>query len=675
MDLVKSCNMNGSYSPPITEISLTGISQYKKLLVCLQYSAKTAKTASDMDTLCFFNYGQEIDLYGSFEFVPAFADRLYMVDVSSDSIVFTDMRCHSYQVYGLEETSYSLLKHYWDGNVLTSIDLSNTDYKRYDNLLVLISTAYATGINEGAMRQDCYITNENEVGYSGRNNGTSSSSNLTIGYLIPVSHVLNDTITNLKCALYQVIGIKNNSKIQKLTPKMTSNNTPSGEVTCSSRYSINYEPFYAFDEIYGNDGQTWATIDSLPQWICYRFPKKVCVTRVSIVNRNEGNIRAVSEFILQGSNNGSTWTDIQTCISTHSSAHYKSTFEINNINEYYYYRLYCTGNFNNATGTGCGFAEVELYGVTIIKVAGNPKAIGDWFRATRYVKDQIDEFFVLKNTYASYEVTIKASEGDEITITGQTSLRSYTFKMIGDEVTKLMFFTANETIVASNGLDTQTIVLSDRVFDISFLTTKSIDLVDSYDSKGSHQYTVQENGMYLIIVSTGQAYRPTNASITLPQGRSAIIEDLMNYELSDTFQAQVRYCIADLQVGDVITTEIVRSDGAWNTNLNDIYKLSGIRINSNSSVIKHLERVGDGTASYTPPSDNNYYLEIGVAYATYGNKHNYTDLTGKEPEVVVEEETGYKSLIAFYYGQGNKLPTISMQGYDGGAGIVGCIQI
>ena len=151
----------------------------------------------------------------------------------------------------------------------------------------------------------------------------------------------------------------------KATPKMTSNTTPSGRCSDSSDAGSYYAPYFAFNESYGYDTYTWATINALPQWIRYQFPNPVCIKKLITVHRNEDNryhnTRAVSNFTFQASNNGTNWVNLKDCVITQKTSHYKAEFEIDNDNEYTYYRLYVTGNFNNSTGTGCGFAEVEMY--------------------------------------------------------------------------------------------------------------------------------------------------------------------------------------------------------------------------------------------------------------------------------------------------------------------------
>ena len=247
------------------------------------------------------------------------------------------------------------------------------------------------------------------------------------------------------------------------TPKMTSNNTPSGECSASNSYNDNYLPWYAFDKTLGYNQQTWATTNTLPQWIQYKFEEPTCIKKVCITNRNEQNIRAVQTFIFQGSNNGTDYDDLATCTSTSSAAFYKSQFFINNINEYLYYRLYITANFNDATGTGCGISEIELYKVNIkISLVGNIEAIGDWLKNRMYSKNAINDFFLKMNdNLTGYICNVIAKKDDVITITGRTSNKEYKFTALSNNFKVLLFFARNETIEAINGTDTVTITLSE----------------------------------------------------------------------------------------------------------------------------------------------------------------------------------------------------------------------
>lgn len=253
-------------------------------------------------------------------------------------------------------------------------------------------------------------------------------------------------------------------------PKMTSNTTPSGVASASVEHNEYYRAFYAFDKIYGYDQETWATVQRLPQWICYEFPTPKCIKRLITVNRNEDlnvgvqhNNRAVSEFTFQASNDGTTWVNLGTFTSPSSASHYKNTYDIQNDNKYLYYRLYITGNFNNATGTGCGFAEIEMYEGERIPIAGNINAIRDWFNWSRYCKDDVDSFFI--NGYneglVAYNTSIRGLPDDIVILEGDTSEKVYKVKLNSDgKAKRLLFFDNSEDLDVTMKPGNRTISLS-----------------------------------------------------------------------------------------------------------------------------------------------------------------------------------------------------------------------
>lgn len=146
------------------------------------------------------------------------------------------------------------------------------------------------------------------------------------------------------------------------TATMTSDTTPSGEVSASSQYDSDHAEWYAFSSFCGGDLYTWISDvnDVVGAWIQYEFPTAVKITKIATVNRNETNVRAVGTFKLQGSNDGTTFTDLQTCTITSNAGHYRQEFEIANNTAYLYYRLLVTSAYDQ-NETMVGFAKVELY--------------------------------------------------------------------------------------------------------------------------------------------------------------------------------------------------------------------------------------------------------------------------------------------------------------------------
>ena len=156
----------------------------------------------------------------------------------------------------------------------------------------------------------------------------------------------------------------------KATPNMTGPTTPSGVVSASSEYNINYSAWYAFNGVYGYDQQTWATSGghTTGEWIQYLFGTAKIIKKIATVNRNEGNVRAIKTFKFQGSNDGTTFTDIASCEIASGTAGYRQEFDINNDTAYLYYRLYVTETWipNDMT---VGLAELELFEEVEVEVA------------------------------------------------------------------------------------------------------------------------------------------------------------------------------------------------------------------------------------------------------------------------------------------------------------------
>lgn len=159
-------------------------------------------------------------------------------------------------------------------------------------------------------------------------------------------------------------------KIVKATPNMAGYTTPSGVVSASSEYNGNYAAWYAFDGTYGNDQQTWASGAGLTtgEWIQYLFDSAKVIKKIATVNRNEGNPRAIKTFKFQGSNDGTTFTDIASCEIASGTGGYRQEFTINNDTAYLYYRLYVTEPWipNDMT---VGLAELELFEEVEVEVA------------------------------------------------------------------------------------------------------------------------------------------------------------------------------------------------------------------------------------------------------------------------------------------------------------------
>lgn len=132
-----------------------------------------------------------------------------------------------------------------------------------------------------------------------------------------------------------------------LVPKMTSDTTPSGQASASSVYSAVGSPAYkAFDGTESGTSCDWiASSTNTSQYLTYMFPSAVCVKKASIIFSTPKFSNTV-KFRIQGSNDGSTYTNLSTeqsitgngsTVAPYANPVKEVTF--NNTTSYRYYRL------------------------------------------------------------------------------------------------------------------------------------------------------------------------------------------------------------------------------------------------------------------------------------------------------------------------------------------------
>ena len=126
---------------------------------------------------------------------------------------------------------------------------------------------------------------------------------------------------------------------------MTSGSSDEWEITASGYYSDKYPPWEAFDEVKGSDVDCWTGNNTASSWwLQWKNKKKqVLVQRLRIQGTSSNDIaqQAITSFVLQGSDDGSTWLDICSASGlTWGSAGYEwKEFTFSNNKSYYYHRL------------------------------------------------------------------------------------------------------------------------------------------------------------------------------------------------------------------------------------------------------------------------------------------------------------------------------------------------
>ncbi len=149
-----------------------------------------------------------------------------------------------------------------------------------------------------------------------------------------------------------------------LIPTMTSNTTPSGVASSGGDINSNWQPWTAFDAIYGTF-QTWYS-SGIPAWIAYDWGAgngKV-ITKYVITGSADGNenaARGAYSWQFQGWD-GAAWVTLHSVTASVplTSGLQVRTHTFANASNYEKYRLYVTASGSAGTGTQVQVGRLEM---------------------------------------------------------------------------------------------------------------------------------------------------------------------------------------------------------------------------------------------------------------------------------------------------------------------------
>ena len=143
-----------------------------------------------------------------------------------------------------------------------------------------------------------------------------------------------------------------------------------GTVTARAEIHSNEGADKAFDNLYtsGTQNSTWSKwldnggvpSSSNPSWIQIRLPSAVVVNKLAIISANDDYGRDPENFNLQGSNNGSSWTNLGSWNGQRWARFERRDFDFSNATAYSYYRLNITKNDDDVSMTQ--LCEIMLIG-------------------------------------------------------------------------------------------------------------------------------------------------------------------------------------------------------------------------------------------------------------------------------------------------------------------------
>jgi hypothetical protein len=145
-------------------------------------------------------------------------------------------------------------------------------------------------------------------------------------------------------------------------PQMTSNTTPSGTAAASS-LAAGSAAWFAFERT----GTVWTSAAVAGQWLSYEFPIGKIIKRYGF-STGTNTAQFPRTWTFEGSNNGSTWTTLDTQTNFVAGPNVFYSFDISvNTTSYTYYRINVSavsgGGTNNTTIVELEMSEVtNLYG-------------------------------------------------------------------------------------------------------------------------------------------------------------------------------------------------------------------------------------------------------------------------------------------------------------------------
>lgn len=171
-----------------------------------------------------------------------------------------------------------------------------------------------------------------------------------------------------------------------LVPAMTSDTAPSGIVSSSAGFNGN-PAWTMFDH---NPATGWISLAAPTAWAQYQFAAAQVITEYALTVPNSlspvfnpnGNINesSPSDWIFQGSNDGATWTDLDTQTGISWFVGERKLFTIPNTTAYLYYRVlmtnntYVTGLFPGTVNFVFILTEIEMYGAVSAQACASASA-------------------------------------------------------------------------------------------------------------------------------------------------------------------------------------------------------------------------------------------------------------------------------------------------------------
>lgn len=276
----------------------------------------------------------------------------------------TDSGGHTYsaQVDITEETLYEVSLGKPDGKTATPVN----DISIWLACAGITDKAYTTlsQVLSDTATLEALVSDSNACDYMARStnwaSGVAADAN-AMALIGKFDYCANKLLSNTTWAETIAGSAYIDSVLNVKVPTMTSNTTPSGECSAGTFYS-GYYPYYAFD---GNVGTRWLSANGTTSenaWIRYGFNNSVKANVVKIAAPDNQSTYFIKNFIVQGSDDSTNWTDLYTGVTSSNTESHVETFVLSNTNNYSYYQIKVIDTWNGALPNNISVGWIQFYG-------------------------------------------------------------------------------------------------------------------------------------------------------------------------------------------------------------------------------------------------------------------------------------------------------------------------
>ena len=238
------------------------------------------------------------------------------------------------------------------GGTSKPVELTKAQYEALGDSVNTDGILYAiTDGDELSAKNLSYDGSKTRLGNNVQDAIDSCFQSVSNGKALVASAITDKGVTTASDATFATIAnninsieIESSESISQLVPKLTANT--SSVLSSGNRNATDFPPYKAFNRTNTAGSDSWIG-EGASGTIGYNFESKKTVKLIYIENRNSSDTAAVKGFTLQGSDDLSSWKDIQSFTNSETNYLMNNYFFVSAKNSYKAFRIKTTSGYNS----------------------------------------------------------------------------------------------------------------------------------------------------------------------------------------------------------------------------------------------------------------------------------------------------------------------------------------